>query len=159
MKKLTNLGVTVLLTLAMGCSAFRSSHQTLTVQVTDPPHAKVWVNRVCEGEAPVQVSVLRNKDVDVAVEKEGFHTENRTVRYHLNTTGYLDIFGAWLLIVPVIGIMTPGHDSLDETTITMHLSPETEAEAAAKAAAKAAAPEPASNNNQEQEKAADPVPF
>jgi hypothetical protein len=99
--------------------------------------------------------VLRNKEVDVTVEKEGFHTENRTVRYHLNATGYLDIFGAWLFLVPFIGIVTPGHDSLDETMITMHLSPETEAEAAAKAAA----PQPAASNNAEQETTTNTVPF
>lgn len=154
MKKLTNFCLTALLTLATGCSSFRSSHQTLTVQVTDPPHATVWVNRVREGEAPVQVSVLRNKYVDVMVEKEGYQSETRTVRYHLNTTGYLDIVGAWLFILPVIGIISPGHDSLDETTITMHLSP------AAEGATKAAAPQPAANNNNpEPEKPADAVPF
>jgi len=154
MKPLTTFNVILLLVLVTGCSAFRSSQQTLTVQVTDPPHAKIWVNRVCAGEAPVQVSVLRNRYVDVTAEKDGFHAETRTIRYHLNATGYLDIAGAWLFIIPVIGIMTPGHDSLDETTITMRLSPETEAEAAAKAAV-----QPAADNNTEQEKATNSAPF
>lgn len=152
MKKLATFSVTVGLTLVTGCSAFRDSHQTLTIQ-TDPPHAKVWVNRDCKGEAPVQVSVPRNKYVDVTAEQEGFQTANRTVRYHLNATGCLDIIGAWIFILPVIGIMTPGHDSLDETTITVHLSPATAG------AAKAAEPQPVPGTNPETGKTADTVPF
>jgi hypothetical protein len=152
MKILTALSLAALLPFAAGCSAFRDSHQTLTVQ-TDPPHANVWVNRVSKGEAPVQVSVLRNKEVDVRVEKDGFQTANQTVRYHLNTTGCLDIAGACFFILPVIGMMTPGHDSLDETTITLHLSP------APEGAAKTAEPQPAFDNNKAPEKTADTVPF
>jgi hypothetical protein len=155
MKKLSTFCVTGLLTLALGCSTFRSSHQTLTVQVTDPPQSKVWVNRVYEGEAPVQVSVLRNKSVDVMVKKEGFQTVNRTVNYHLNTTGVLDIIGAWVLIVPFIGIMAPGHDSLDETSITLQLTPGTDA------VVETSEPQPASNNNNNtgQEKNTNTDPF
>src|SRR5215475_7377675 len=50
-KRTIRFGTTALLSIATGCSAFKPSHQTLTVEVTDPPHAGVWMNTKYVGEA------------------------------------------------------------------------------------------------------------
>ncbi len=123
MKTSANLSMAILLSLAVGCSAFKPSHQTLTVEVTDPPHAGVWMNTKYVGEAPVHVSVIRDHNVDVVVKKDGFQPATRTVKYHVNATGVLDIMGAWLFLVPFIGVIAPGHDSLDDTLVVVQLVP------------------------------------
>ena len=122
-KQLTAVGVSLALSLNTGCSVFRSSHQTVSIQVSEP-HAKVWVNGSYEGEAPVQTSVMRNETLGVIVKKEGFETSTRMVQYHLSTTGVLDIIGTCLFIVPCIGLMTAGAHDLDDSSLIIHLSPE-----------------------------------
>ena len=60
----------------------------------------------------------------VLVKKEGFQTSSKMVDYHLSTTGILDIVGTCLFLLPVIGLVTPGANSLDDTTLFVQLSPE-----------------------------------
>jgi hypothetical protein len=124
MKKITTFCISALLSLTMGCSCFVPSHQTVSVSVIEPPHARVWINGTYQGEAPVQVSLIRNRTFGVIVRKEGFQTSTQTVEYHLNTTGILDVVGTCIFLVPVIGIMTAGSHSLDETTLVLNLAPE-----------------------------------
>lgn len=116
--------MSMLLSLTVGCSCFVPSHQTVSISVIEPPHAKIWVNGTYEGEAPVQVGLIRNRTFGVIVRKEGFQTSTKTVDYHLNTTGILDVVGTCLFAIPVIGIMTAGAHSLDETTLVLQLAPE-----------------------------------
>jgi hypothetical protein len=124
MNKFITFGVSILLSLTTGCSCFVPSHQTISVSVIEPPHAKILINGVYEGESAVQVSVIRNHTVGVIVKKEGFQTESKIVSYHLNTTGILDVVGTCLFLIPVIGLMTSGSHSLDDTTLVMQLAPE-----------------------------------
>jgi len=117
----------LLLFLTAGCSVFKPSHQTVAVQVTNPPHAEVWVNNKFVGEAPVQTSVRRDHTVFVLVKQEGFQPATHSIGFHPNATGILDAIGAYLFFVPFVGIVAPGHVSLDETSITMQLVPTTNA--------------------------------
>jgi hypothetical protein len=112
--RLTALSLSMALGLTSGCSVFQSSHQTVSVQ-TSEPQAKVWINGSFEGEAPVQASVMRNQTLAVMVKKEGFQTSTRLVQYHLSTTGILDVVGTCLFLVPCIGLMTAGAHDLDDT--------------------------------------------
>ena len=77
MKKVTTLCMSVLVSLTVGCSCFVPSHQTVSISVIEPPHAMVWVNGTYEGEAPVQVSLIRNRTFGVIVKKEGFQTSTK----------------------------------------------------------------------------------
>jgi hypothetical protein len=123
-KKFAVAGVSLLLSLTTGCSLLMPSYQILTVQVTEPPHTGVWVNNKYEGEAPVQVSLLRNHSADVVAKKEGFQTSEKLVGCHINVWGGLDIAGTWLFLLPLVGVISPGSHSLDDTTLVMHLAPE-----------------------------------
>jgi hypothetical protein len=115
--------VAVVLSVTTGCSVFVPSHQMMCIQSLEP-HAKVWVNGAYQGEAPIQTNVMRNHSVVVVVKKEGYETLNKLVQYHLNTTGILDTIGTYLLLLPLIGIVSPGAHSLDETTLFFQLAPE-----------------------------------
>ena len=125
--KIKNISTGVLsvsLSFTLGCSVFRPSHQTLTV-TTDPPSAQVWINGNYEGEAPVSKSVERNKLVAISIKKDGFEPLHRAVQYHMNTTGVLDSIGTYLFLLPLIGVVSPGSRSLDETEVEVRLAPAT----------------------------------
>ena len=115
------------LLLTAGCSVFKPSHQTVAVQVTNPPHAEVWVNNKFVGESPVHTSVRRDHTVLILVKKDGFQPATHSIGFHPNATGILDAIGAYLFFVPFVGIVAPGHVSLDETSVTMQLLPVTNA--------------------------------
>src|SRR5690348_1280200 len=106
--------MSIVLAFTTGCSCFVPSHQMVSVTVAEPAHAGVWINGEYKGEAPVQVSLLRSHDFGVMVKKEGYQTSTQIVGYHLNTTGILDVVGTCLFLIPCIGLMTSGSDSLDE---------------------------------------------
>ena len=115
----------MVLLLTTGCSVFKPSHQTIAVQVSNPAHAEVWVNNKFVGEAPVQTSVRRDHTVLVLVKKDGFQPATHSIGFHPNATGILDAIGAYIFFVPFVGIVAPGHVSLNETSITMQLLPMT----------------------------------
>jgi len=118
---------TFVLLFSTGCSVFKPSTQTVDVQVPTPAHAEVWINNKLVGEAPVHVSVRRDHTVFVLVKKEGFQPATHSIGFHPNATGILDAIGAYLFFVPFVGIVAPGHVSLDETSITLQLMPATNA--------------------------------
>ena len=123
-RKLTAAVMSVLLSFSLGCSVFRSSHQALTVMVPDQEHAGVWINDAYAGEAPVTQNVKRNRTVFVTVKKAGYQPLQQAVKYHLNSTGILDAIGTYLILLPVVGVASPGSHSLDETALVLHLTPE-----------------------------------
>lgn len=130
MKRILNPLTALILTVTLsGCSLFRPAHQTITVRASEP-QAQVWINDNFEGEAPVQASVKRNRSVNIMVEKDGFHPGVRTVGRHLSNTAILDIVGTFLILIPGIGLFSPGAWDLDETQVFIQLLPEKQAEAA-----------------------------
>jgi len=123
MKNPLKLTILPLLLSLTGCSLFGPSHQTLSVQCSEP-HAKVWIDGGYEGEAPVHASVIRNHTHGILVKKEGFQTSNRIVDYKMSTTGVLDLIGGCLFLVPAIGFTSPAAFSLDDSTIIINLAAE-----------------------------------
>ncbi len=111
-----------LLAASTSCSAFRSSTQTLNITCSHPD-ATLTVNDKTY-TPPAQVTLKRNKDVSIQCYKKGFVPYHRTVGNHLNDTGVLDIIGTCLVLVPGIGLLTPGAWSLDETNIVITLCQE-----------------------------------
>lgn len=118
-----NAATSALLAFTTGCSLFASSHQTVTVNCTEP-QAKVWVNGNYVGEAPVESSVMRNHTVTIKVTKDGFEPTTKTIAYSFSTTGVLDAIGTGLFVIPVAGLLSPGSRKLEETSITVNLSPD-----------------------------------
>jgi hypothetical protein len=101
-----------------GCSAFRSSTQTITV-TTDQPDTEIYVNGTMAGKGTANMAVKRNQNVSILAKKDGYIPVNRTIGKSLNTTGILDIVGGILILLPIFGLLAPGAYSLDEENITI----------------------------------------
>lgn len=102
-----------------GCSAFRASTQIVNVSCV-PQDAIVTVNGH-RASMPAQISVRRDRDLSVQAHKQGHAPYQRTIGHHLNGTGALDAVGTLLVLVPGIGLLTPGAWSLDETDVAVTL--------------------------------------
>ena len=109
----------MLLAATTGCSAFRAHNQTVNINCT-PEDAILMVNGQ-RHRSPVQVSVKRNRDVSLQAHKEGYVPYQRTIGHHLNATGAVDAVGTLLILVPCVGLFTPGAWSLDETDVGITL--------------------------------------
>jgi len=109
----------MLLVATTGCSAFRAHNQTMNINCT-PEDAILMVNGQ-RYSSPVQVSVKRNRDVLLQAHKEGYVPYQRTIGHHFNGTGALDAVGTLLILVPCVGLFTPGAWSLDETDVGINL--------------------------------------
>lgn len=100
-----------------GCSAFQSPTQRVTIRAVDPK-TEIAVDGRVVGTAPVAVELKRNKSHTIVAQR---HNKSGVVSIgtKISRTGVLDIIGTFLLIVPVIGIFTPGFHELDQTEITV----------------------------------------
>jgi hypothetical protein len=124
MKKITlaviNISLSaVLIATSTGCSAFVSPMQTMNIKCS-PTDSILMVNGQ-RYTPPAQINVKRNNEVSIECYKDGFVPYQRTIGYHFNGTGALDVVGAVLFLVPVIGLFTPGAWSLDETNVNISL--------------------------------------
>jgi len=116
--------VAMLLALAIvphlaGCSMFRPANQTLHIdcaqkdvqlRVNGSPHS-----------CPAEVPVRRNRAVDVLASKDGYPSQQRTVKFQISTTGILDLAGGLIILVPAIGLAFPGAFDLDSTQLHFDL--------------------------------------
>ncbi|MCK5852342.1 hypothetical protein KAH27_04855 [bacterium] len=104
-----------ILTATSGCSAFRSSKQTITI-ACHPAGAQATVNGDLYN-IPAKVSVRRDESVSIQCFKKGYQPYNRVIGTHMNTTGILDVVGTFIFIVPCVGLFTPGAHSLDDRNV------------------------------------------
>ena len=104
------------------CSAFRSPTQTLTV-TTDQPDSQIYVNGSMVGQGTASTSVKRNENVQLMVVKPGDITVNQSIGKGLNTTGILDIIGGCLFLLPFLGLMAAGSNSIDQSNISVRMIP------------------------------------
>ena len=98
-----------------GCSIFRPTNQVLKVDCVQPG-VQLKVNgdkHACPAEVPVR----RNRAVNVLASKEGFPVQQRTIPFHISTTGVLDLAGGIIILVPAIGLAFPGAFNLDTTEL------------------------------------------
>jgi hypothetical protein len=120
MKTVASIGMCLsLLVATTGCSAFRAHNQTLNI--TCSPEDSILMVNGQRYSSPAQIRVKRNRDVSLQCHKEGYVSYQRTIGHHLNGTGALDAVGTLLILVPCIGLFTPGAWSLDETDVGINL--------------------------------------
>ena len=118
MKKLILAGAVVALT---GCSAFQNSTQSVKVTCI-PENVTIMVNGTSR-ECPSVLELPRDKASLIEASKRGYTSSVRQIGYHFGTMGKLDLLGTVLFGVPVIGLMTNGAWDLDETELSITLSP------------------------------------
>ena len=101
-----------------GCSAFRSSTQTISV-TTDQADAEIYINGTLAGKGTAHMPVKRNQNVLVLAKKDGYIPISRSIGKGFSTTGVLDLIGGFLIVIPFFGLMAPGAYSLDEENISI----------------------------------------
>jgi hypothetical protein len=72
---------------------------------------------------PIAMEVERDKDLLVQAHKDGFKPYERTIKHQLSATGKLDTLGFILILVPGLGLLTPGAWDLEELDINIIMTP------------------------------------
>ena len=102
-----------------GCSVFVPSHQDLTI-VPSEDTAEVYVNGNRVGTGTQTVSVKRGEDYAVMA-KSGERVATAKVGRTISGTGVADIVGGLFLLVPFIGVFSPGFWALNPDKVSLAL--------------------------------------
>ena len=120
MKKLIHiLSVTLLSMTLIGCSTVVPPTQLVTIAASEPD-ANIFVNGR-QVENPAKIRAKRKNSLSIEAQKPGFHVATRTVRPTISTTGVADIIGFFIILLPGIGMLTPGAWRLEETDIHLQM--------------------------------------
>lgn len=128
MKKLTGIFAMVACAVLAGCSTWQPTTQRVKIACSEPD-AVLDVSGI-KYRGSVELDARRNKDLLLSCAKPGFLTAGKTVRTSMSGTGKADAVGGLILLVPAIGLVTPGAWDLDESDITIPMLKERPGEAA-----------------------------
>jgi len=103
-----------------GCSFFAPGKQTISI-ASEPPGAKVTVDGNYIGETPTEVRVKRNRSHAVLVAKEGYRPIKRETDTTLATVGIVDAIGAFIWLIPALGLLAPGAWEQDPSNVAVIL--------------------------------------
>ena len=112
----------VLAAVVTGCSLFAPSTQIISIN-GQPAGAIVMVNGNTV-VAPAQVAVKPNRPISITVSKEGYNTVMLSTNCTLSTFGVLDLAAGFFLLIPWIGLLSPGAFVLDNQNFNYHLIPQ-----------------------------------
>lgn len=115
------LSVASLVVLESGCSTFKPSTQKLNI-MTSESDADIFVNGGFVGKGTVTTSVPRNESVTVMAKKDGYMPASINIGTKLSKTGVLDIIGAFIILIPVIGLFMPGAYELQNDNVSLPLA-------------------------------------
>lgn len=107
-----------------GCSFFGGSSQTFSVSST-PTGATVRINGQQIGVTPLQHQVSRRGDLLVEVEKPGYKNQFRQTSRKLSGLGIADVIGGAVILLPLIGLVSPGAWEQDPSVMGFSLDPDT----------------------------------
>lgn len=121
MKKraLTTIAIVSLLS---GCSLLAGHSQDLTVR-TEPATATIYIDGKEVGKGHVTERVKRNRAVNILVTNPGYSSKTEEVRTRLSSTGIADLVGGALILIPAIGLVSPGAWELQRNTVMIPLEP------------------------------------
>ena len=109
---LTSLAIVFSMMFIEGCSFFAPYTQTIHINGS-PADATVVVNGIITS-VPASIEVPRNKNLTIIAHKEGYNPYNVTTGYSLSTIGTVDAIGCYLLLLPGLGLLSPGAWELSE---------------------------------------------
>lgn len=112
--------ITVALSALSGCSFLMPWNQDLTV-TAEPDDARIIINGKTHGEGQVTTSVRRNKPSQILVTHPDYTDTTRRVDKTLSAAGTADLVGGVLIMVPALGLLSPGAWDLDQTHMTIIL--------------------------------------
>jgi len=102
-----------------GCSLFKP-HST-PVSISCSEQDTILMINGQTAKCPTQMSLPRNRNYTVQAMKTGYMPYNRSIGHHLSTTGALDAVGTFLILLPGLGLLSPGAWDLDEEEIMINL--------------------------------------
>ena len=111
---------TLYLLMSLGCSTGQPDYQSVKINVV-PDGATLKVGN-SQYTPPAEIRAPRNQKLRIEAAKGGYETVYKTVGYHWNKYGVMDMIGI-IFIYPAIGVFFPGARSLDETDINITLKP------------------------------------
>lgn len=106
----------------VGCSLVAPSVQELTIDTSDQG-ADIFVNERHVGTGSATVMVLRDAPQRIQVRRHGFSNEV-VVKTKLSTTGWLDLVGGFLFLLPFVGLFASGSRTLEVERIWIEAPPE-----------------------------------
>jgi hypothetical protein len=106
-----------------GCSLFAPSKQTIHV-TSSPEGAKVLAGGQPVGQTPVQFEAHRGDNLLIEVQKTGYQTQYRTTSRTLSSIGTLDVVGGFVLLLPLLGLLSSGAWKHDPDKYGIILEPE-----------------------------------
>lgn len=106
-----------------GCSFLMPWNQEITVNA-EPENARIFVNGTPRGEGHVTETVRRNKAVSILVTHPDYADQTRRVASTLSGTGTADIIGGALILLPALGLLSPGAWDLQQDTVSVILEKE-----------------------------------
>lgn len=118
--RLRALGTAAALCLG-GCSIFARTTDDVLVTASDPA-AALYADGSFIGTGSATATVRSNED-HVFTAILGDRTAKEGTRTHVSTTGMIDAIFGFVLLVPFIGLATPGAHSVDRTSVLLVLPP------------------------------------
>lgn len=106
-----------------GCSLFAPSMQTIHV-TSSPDGAKVIAGGRPVGQTPVMFEVHRGENLLIEVQKAGYQTQYRTTSRTLSSVGTADVIGGFLILLPLVGLLSSGAWKHDPNNYGFVLEPE-----------------------------------
>ena len=106
--------------LLTGCSTMQPDKQTLKINC-DPPDVILKVDGD-KYNCPCEVSVRRDKKIQIEAYKDGYDKYSKLIDYHLSSSAKWDALGTVCWFFPVFGFLSPGAWDLDETEISVVLN-------------------------------------
>jgi PEGA domain len=117
--------IILLYTIALsGCSFFGGSSQNFAVS-SNPTGATVRINGQQIGVTPLQHQISRRGDLLVEVEKPGYKSQFRQTSRKLSGLGIADVIGGAVILLPLIGLVSPGAWEQDPSVMGFSLDPDT----------------------------------
>ena len=107
-----------------GCSFFGGLSQNFAVS-SNPTGATVRINGQQIGVTPLQHEVSRRGDLLVEVEKTGYKSQFRQTSRKLSGLGIADVIGGAVILLPLIGLVSPGAWEQDPSVMGFSLDPDT----------------------------------
>lgn len=106
-----------------GCSLFGPRSQNIGVS-SDPPGAQVIASGKPVGTTPLHFEAQRGDTLVVEVRKPGYQTQFRTFSRKLNGLGLVDVIGGAIILLPLIGLLSPAAWDHDPDQLGIVLDPE-----------------------------------
>lgn len=106
--------------LSSGCSLFVPKTQPLAVSCSQPD-ATLQINGGQTYPGHAQIEARRDKAVSIVCYKQGYYPAQESISNSMSWSGVADFIGAFIFVVPVIGIFSAGSRSLDESDVTVNM--------------------------------------